>query len=247
MQDRPILILGGTREARELAAMLVEQGFGVITSLAGVTENPLLPPGMVRRGGFGGAAGLARYLEDQSFALVVDATHPFAARISAHAREACAAAGLPLLRLERPAWRAGEGDRWTSVASAAEAAAAVPPGARVLLTIGRKDLFPFLARPGLTGVLRMIEPTPEALPQGWTLLLERPPFTLAAERQLMADQAITCLVTKNAGGEATAAKLAAARELAIPVIMVERPTGPAVRAFDTAAETAAETRRLLSP
>lgn len=247
MQPRPILILGGTREARELAGLLTGEGLPVITSLAGVTENPVLPPGAVRRGGFGGVAGLAHYLDGEGIALVVDATHPFAARISAHAHQACSAAGLPLFRLERPAWRPQAGDRWTCVPSVAEAAAALPPGARVLLTIGRKDVLPFLERGDLGGVARMIERPPEALPQGWTLLLDRPPFSLAPERKLMREHAISCLVTKNAGGAGTEPKLIAARELGIPVIMVERPPKPEAQTFATASQMTAGLRRLVSP
>lgn len=247
MQAKRILILGGTREARELAALLTEEGLPVITSLAGVTENPVLPMGAVRRGGFGGAAGLANYLESAGIGPVVDATHPFAAQISAHAHEACGAVHLPLYRLERPAWRPQQGDLWTGVPSAAEAAAALPPGARVLLTIGRKEVAPFMARGDIGGVARMIERPPEALPQDWTLLLERPPFSVESERTLMRRHSISWLVTKNAGGAGTQAKLIAARQMGVPVIMVERPAKPVVQAFATVSQMAAELRRLLSP
>lgn len=247
MRAERILILGGTREARELAAILTEEGFSVITSLAGVTGNPVLPVGETRRGGFGGATGLLRYLQSERIAAVVDATHPFAAQISAHAHEACGAARLPLIRLERPAWQPVEGDRWTRVFSAAEAAGVLASGARVLLTIGRKEVAPFLLRGDITGIARMIEPPSLALPPGWALLLQRPPFTVAAERQLIRDQAISWLVTKNAGGAETEAKLIAARELGLPVIMMERPAKPEVQAFATPKGLAGELNRLLFP
>jgi precorrin-6A/cobalt-precorrin-6A reductase len=247
MPSERILILGGTRDARELAAALLARGFHVITSLAGVTADPVLPPGEVRRGGFGGAAGLANYLKSEGIAAVADATHPFAALMSANADAACRATGLPLLRLERPAWRAGPGDRWTSVTSAAEAAAVLPAHARVLLTIGRKEIAPFLVRQEVSGIARMIEPPQLEFPPPWTLLLERPPFTIEAERRLISDHAITWLVTKNAGGGTTEAKLVAAREAGIPVVMIERPAKPEVPSLASAHEFSAEIERLLSP
>jgi precorrin-6A/cobalt-precorrin-6A reductase len=247
MPGERILILGGTRDARELAASLIAEGFSVITSLAGVTADPLLPQGELRRGGFGGPEGLARYLRREGVAAVADAAHPFAARISVHAAEACRSEALPLFRLERPAWRPSHGDRWTMAESVMPAARLLPEGARVLLTIGRKEIGPFLAREDVSGVARMIEPPPLELPARWRLLLARPPFSVASERQLMQAHAITCLVTKNAGGSATEAKLQAARELEIPVIMVQRPVKPQVQTFAGAAELTAAARRLLSP
>jgi len=247
MRRERILILGGTGEARELAAVLIADGFSVITSLAGVTEHPVLPPGELRRGGFGGAEGLANYLRSEAVAAVADATHPFAARMSSNADAACRKTGLPLLRLERPAWQAEAGDRWTAADCVAEAAASLPLGSRALLTIGRKEIASFLAREDISGVVRMIEPPASPLPPRWTLLLERPPFSVAEERRLMQEHAITRLVTKNAGGTATHAKLMAARELGIAVTMVQRPRKPAVQTFDTARELSAAAKRLLSP
>jgi precorrin-6A/cobalt-precorrin-6A reductase len=167
--------------------------------------------------------------------------------MSSHAHLACGDAGVPLLRLERAAWRAGAGDRWTPVASAAEAAAALPAGARALVTVGRKEIAPFLARPNVSGLARMIEPPALPLPSGWTLLCERPPFSVESEQLLMQAHGIDCLVSKNAGGGATAAKLVAARDLGIPVIMVQRPLKPEVQTFDTPAQIVFAARRLLSP
>lgn len=218
-----VLILGGTGEARRLAAALVGRGVDVVTSLAGVTAEPRLPPGEVRRGGFGGAEGLADYLAGAGIGLVVDATHPFAARISRHAVQAAARCNVACLRLERPAWRPEAGDRWVEVADVAGAVAALPRGATALVTIGRKELAAFAGREDLRVIARAIEPPGIALPQGWRLVLARPPFTLEAETALMRQEGVSVLVTKNAGGEATRAKLDAARMLGLTVVMVARP------------------------
>jgi precorrin-6A/cobalt-precorrin-6A reductase len=242
-----ILILGGTRDARQLAAVLVGEGYMPITSLAGVTEHPVKPPGDIRVGGFGGVPGLKSYLQNNGIALVIDATHPFAARMSANADEACRSCGVPLLRLERPPWHAGEGDDWSTFATASEAARAIPAGARVLLTTGRKDLQPFFERSDITGIARMIEVPALDVPPGWCVLRERPPFSLSAEVALLRDHGFTHLVTKNAGGDATDAKLAAAREAQIPVLMIARPAKPDVPSFATISNLMAVLKRLLSP
>lgn len=247
MPGKHILILGGTGEAREIAAVLIARGFRVTTSLAGVTAAPVLPDGGLRRGGFGGAEGLAAHLRDNGIAALVDATHPFAAQISANAAAACDKSGVPLFRFERPPWQVQPGDRWTTVATAREAAAALPDGARALVTVGRKDIAPFLSREKVSGILRMIEPPPGEVPPHWAIRLERPPFTLDSERRLMREHAITWLVTKNAGGAATDAKLEAARELAIPVIMVARPASQGGAVFASVHELTADLQRLLSP
>jgi precorrin-6A/cobalt-precorrin-6A reductase len=247
MPGNAILILGGTRDARDLAGLLVARGHAVVTSLAGVTSDPVLPVGEVRHGGFGGADGLAAYLMRTRIALVADATHPFAARISAHAHAACAALGLPLLRLERPAWQPDPKDRWTEVADPAAAAQALPESARVLLTIGRRQLEPFFGRQGLSGVIRCIEPPDAVLPPGWRLLRERPPYSLAAETELIRSDAISHLVSKNSGGEVVAAKLLAARALGIPVIMIAPPHKPETATAAGAQALAEAVERLLSP
>ena len=238
MPGKRILILGGTREARELAAVLLEEGYEVITSLAGVTENPILPEGQVRRGGFGGVEGLVAYLRHTGIAAIADATHPFAAQMSRQAYAAATLTTIPLVRLERPAWQAQAGDTWISVRSCAEAAAALPAGARALVTIGRKEIALFFARPDIGGVARMIEPPALEVPSNWTVLLERPPFRIEDDMALITHHAITHVVSKNAGGEDTKAKLAAARTLAVPVIMVTRPPKPVTRSYTTAAEVA---------
>ena len=226
MPGERILILAGTSEARSLANALVALGVDVISSFAGVTQEPILPAGRIHRGGFGGVPGLADFLRAEGINRVVDATHPFAAQMSAHAHAACAQLGLPLVRLERPAWVAGPGDRWIDAASPGEAVARISPGARVLVTTGRKGLQGLMARPDLSGIIRTIEPPDETLPERWSVLLDRPPHDFTSERALMERERIGCLLTKNAGGESTSAKRAAARALGISVVMVARPAKP---------------------
>lgn len=236
MAGRRLLILGGTGEAAALARVLVDTGdWEVTTSLAGRTRAPAALPGAVRIGGFGGIDGLSAYLRAERIDRVIDATHPFAATMSANAAAACAGAGVPLLRIERLAWSPVSGDRWIDVADAAEAAdwlaGTLPAGSAVLLTLGRQDVAPFKRCPDLRFVLRSIEPpAAQDLPPDCLLLSERGPFTLDGERALIARHAIRAVVAKNAGGDATAAKLAAAREAAIPVVMIRRPTSPATPA-----------------
>ena len=247
MRSDRILILGGTRDAREIADELVAAGRNVVTSLAGVTEQPILPSGEVRVGGFGGVVGLKSYLESGHIRLVIDATHPFAARMSVQAFEACHAIGVLLIRFERSPWVAGEDDDWTYTPSAAEAASAVPSGARVLLTTGRKDLQPFFDRQDISGIARMIEASPVAPPCNWQILRERPPFSFAGELTLMSENAVTHLVTKNAGGTSTKAKLLAARERKIPVFMINRPSKPVVRSFGAIGKLVSAVGGVLSP
>ena len=225
-----LLILGGTEEARRLAECTVMR-FGdrlaVTTSLAGRTQSAASIAGALRRGGFGGAAGLGDYLAAARIDLVIDATHPFATRISAAAREACEARRVPLLVLERPQWEREPGDRWIEVESAAEAAAVVPQhGKRVFLTTGRRALDAFAGVTGVYFLVRLIEAPQAPLPLDCTLIIERGPFTLEHERLIIARHAIDVLVTKASGGAATAAKLAAARAAGIPVIMLRRPSPP---------------------
>ncbi len=194
-------------------------------SLAGVTRHPLAQPVPVRRGGFGGAAGLADYLRASATTILVDATHPFAATMSRHARQAAAAVpGVSLITVRRPPWRSQPGDRWTDWASmeaAAEALGATPR--RVMLTVGQKELAPFAARPWHTYIVRSVEPPPPAVLPGATLIAATGPFALADELALLARHRIERLVSKNSGGSATAAKLSAARQLGLPVLMIARP------------------------
>jgi precorrin-6A/cobalt-precorrin-6A reductase len=158
----------------------------------------------------------------------VDATHPFAAAISHHARDAAEGCGLPLVRLERPAWQAEVDDRWIDVPDVEAAVAVIPPQARILLTIGRKGVMPFLGRTDISGIARMIEPIDKNVTANWRILLERPPFHVEKELCLLKDHSVTHLVTKNSGGEETRAKLVAARMNGIPVVMIARPAKPEV-------------------
>jgi precorrin-6A/cobalt-precorrin-6A reductase len=234
MPNKRILILGGTSDARVLVAELIAAGYETVTSLAGVTETPVLPKGEVRVDGFGGEEGLYAYLRSEGFAALADATHPFAAQISQHGFNAAKRAGIPYLRLEREPWAPAVRDHWIGVPTIAGAVAALPSGARVLLTIGRKEIAPFLARSDIFGVARMIEKSPLPMPPNWQLLLARPPFSFEDERKLLHDHHISHLVTKNAGGVQTEAKLLAARALNLPVIMIARPTKPKGQTFASA-------------
>lgn len=221
-----VLLLGGTAEARELAAALTRDGVPVISSLAGRVADPRLPEGEVRVGGFGGPDGLARWLLDNRIAAVVDATHPFAERISASAATACGSAGLPLLRLERPGWTAGPGDDWRRVGDTASAAALIEDlGDRVFLTTGRQGLAAFAEVPAWF-LVRCIDTPEPPLPVRHELVLDRGPYTLEGELALMERHRINLLVTKDSGGRLTEAKLAAARDRGVPVIVIQRPARP---------------------
>jgi precorrin-6A/cobalt-precorrin-6A reductase len=219
-----LLILGGTSEASALARHLAgRRGLEIVSSLAGRVAAPVLPPGAVRVGGFGGIEGLATYLIDEKIDAVVDATHPFAARMSANAAEACRRAGVPLLAFVRPAWTQQPTDRWHPVADMA--AAADLCRARVFLTVGRQELAPF-AGSGAWFLIRSIDPPDGPLPAHYELLLKRGPFGLDDEIALLRDHRIDLIVSKNSGGPATYAKIEAARMLGLPVVMVERPARP---------------------
>ncbi|MHC3467696.1 cobalt-precorrin-6A reductase [Streptomyces sp. 7R007] len=223
-----VLILGGTTEARELAAALTARpGVRVTTSLAGRVSRPGALAGDVRVGGFGGAEGLAGWLRDERVDVLVDATHPFAETITANAARAAAAAGVPALVLRRPGWRPGPGDRWHPVGSLAEAAELLPRlGRRIFLTTGRLGLAAFAHLTELHFVVRSVEPPEPPMPPHTEVLLARGPFTPADETELLRAYLVDVLVTKDSGGEATAAKLTAARELALPVVIVRRPPLP---------------------
>jgi len=223
-----LLILGGTAEAAALAREAAER-FGaqleVITSLAGRTARPAMPRGAVRIGGFGGADGLAAYLAEQRIDLLIDATHPFARTISAHARVAADAAGVERLVLWRPGWPRHPLDRWIEVEDMAGAAAALPQaGRRALVTVGTGEIAAFAGLPRVWMLVRLFEAPAEPLPlASHELLVDKGPFSLAGERRLLETRGIDVLVSKASGGPATLPKIEAARALSLPVVMVRRP------------------------
>ncbi|MET9882952.1 cobalt-precorrin-6A reductase [Streptomyces sp. NPDC006430] len=252
-----VLILGGTTEARRLAGALAvagtEVGAGtdrgtapnpvpevepgsatathaplrVTTSLAGRVSAPVLPPGETRIGGFGGPAGLAAWIAAHRVTHLVDATHPFAERMSFNAAEAAALAGVPLIALRRPGWSPGPGDDWHFVDSLAGAATVLPElGSRAFLTTGRTGLHAFAHLADTWFLVRSVDPPQPPVPPRLEVLLARGPFGLDDERELLARHRIDVLVTKDSGGSATAPKLTAARGAAIPVVVVRRPPVP---------------------
>ena len=245
-----VLILGGTAEARALATALAGMlGVRPISSLAGRVAEPALPAGEVRIGGFGGADGLAGWLVAERIAAVVDATHPFAATISWSAAQAAAAAGVPILALRRPGWTERPGDDWRRQPSPEAAARALDGltldgrprdgralegvAGRVFLTTGRTGLAPFAALDRHWFLIRSIEAPRPPLPCRHQLLLARGPFSVRQEIALMREHRIQVLVTKDSGGPLTEAKLVAARELGLPVLMIQRPPLPEIAAVPT--------------
>lgn len=230
-----ILILGGTTEGRSLAEALAgESDVAPVLSFAGRTQAPQLPPIAFRIGGFGGIDGLIAYLRDNKTDLVIDATHPFAEQMSAHAKAACRATGIPLVLFSRPPWQAVEGDHWIEVESAVAAALALGENPqRVFLTLGRQQLAAFEAAPTHDYLIRSIDP-PVPMPRlpKHRLILSRGPFGFEEEVDLMRREKIDILVSKNSGGVATYAKIAAARSLGLLVIMMQPPPRADVPSFD---------------
>ncbi len=209
-----------------------------VLSYAGRTENPTPPLIAWRLGGFGGVAGLVDYLRAENIARVVDATHSFAAQMSAHAVAACAEADVPLLALERPPWQRAPGDHWIEVddlAAAAEALGTAPR--RVFLGIGRLHLKTFAAHPQHAYLVRLVDPprAPLPLPDA-EVIVARGPFDRAGDRAMLTNYRADIIVAKNAGGDSASAKIEAARDLALPVVMVRRPFIPAREKVETVAE-----------
>jgi precorrin-6A/cobalt-precorrin-6A reductase len=231
---RTVLVLGGTGEARRLAeALAAVSDLRVVTSLAGRVSRPHLPPGEVRIGGFDGVEGLAAWLRAEGVDVVVDATHPFAARITASAATATSRLGIPLLMLQRPGWREVDGDDWRWVDSVTDAAELLPSvGRRALLTVGRQELAPFTRLGDMWLLARSIEQPDVPI----RAVLARGPFPVESELDLLREHAIDVVVTKDSGGDD--AKLVAARRLAIPVVIVRRPSPPAATVVSTVDQAA---------
>ncbi|MFE1438725.1 cobalt-precorrin-6A reductase [Streptomyces sp. NPDC058739] len=223
-----VLVLGGTGEARGLAGELEARGgVRVTTSLAGRVSRPGAVAGELRIGGFGGAEGLADWMREHGVTALVDATHPFAEAITRNAAAAAALTGVRAVVLRRPGWQPGPGDRWHWADSLEDAAALLPAlGRRVLLTTGRLGLAAFAGQTALEFVARSVEPPAPPMPPHTEVLLARGPFTEADERNLLRERRIDVVVTKDSGGDATSAKLTAARELGLPVVIVRRPPLP---------------------
>lgn len=243
-----VLILGGTGDAVKLAAKLASiPDLEITTSLAGRTRKPLALDGDVRVGGFGGVTGLVNYLQAHKIDLLIDATHPCAGQISWNGAIACANTKIPHLMLLRPEWRKVKGDRWIEAKSVEAAALVISEqlsqlGTRVFITSGRQQLEPFfnlaLADPKMWFLIRCIDPPDLVIPNS-KVLLDRGAFSLEGERQLLIEERIDVIVSKNSGGDATYAKIIAARELNIPIVMIQRPTMPICEQVGTTEEAIA--------
>ena len=227
-------------EARDLAARLSKRDdLRIITSLAGRTQAPSKPEGELRIGGFGGVEGLAAYLEGKGIAAVIDATHPFATTMSGNAVESCRQVSIPLARLQRPAWKPEIGDNWTNVKNEAAASAAIPAGAKAFLALGSQYLAAFVSRDDLSYVVRMVDPPAMRSPDNWLVVTGKPSSSKEDEAALFTVHGISHLICRNSGGPAGYAKIAAARDLGLPVIMIERPEMPDGEAFGTIDEVLA--------
>lgn len=250
MPMKNILILGGTTEARQLAGKLAARaGLSVTLSLAGRTENPAAQGVPIRIGGFGGADGLAAYLQETITDLLIDATHPYAAQISANAAEAARRSDVPIVALRRPGWMPAEGDRWTLVDTVAGAVKALGSAPRhVFLALGRQEVTAFEAAPQHHYLIRSVDPVEPRLgvPDA-TYLLARGPFLESDENALLRQHHIDVVVSKNSGGEATYGKIAAARALGTEVVMIRRPALPEVASAETVEALAVMVDHLLEP
>jgi precorrin-6A/cobalt-precorrin-6A reductase len=226
--DMRALILGGTGDANQLAEMFVRERIDAIYSYAGRTQIPLGHALPTRTGGFGGVDGLADFIKRECITHVIDATHPFAAEMSRHAVEACATTRVPLIALERAPWIRATGDNWIEVLDIDAAVAALPEKpTRVFLAIGRQHIAPFAAKPQHAYTLRFVDAPDGVLPlPDAEIIVSRGPFTIEGDRELMRIRGIEFLVARNSGGAGARAKIDAARELGLPVILIARPTLP---------------------
>jgi precorrin-6A/cobalt-precorrin-6A reductase len=233
-----VVILGGTSEGRQLAEQLAsDPRYAVVLSFAGRTRSLQLPRAPYRVGGFGGIAGLVEYLRVEDCQALIDATHPFAAQMSLHAVRAAELSGVPLLRVECPAWRRVEGDCWREVADMAQAVSALGPRPqRVFSSVGRLEVAAFGAAPQHHYLIRAVDEFLPELPS-FRVLAARGPFEVEGERALFERERVEVIVSKNAGTPATYAKIAAARLLALPVILIARPAlapAPTVDSYERA-------------
>jgi precorrin-6A/cobalt-precorrin-6A reductase len=251
MMTHRILILGGTTESRELAARLAasRQKLDIVLSLAGRTSEPLQYPVPLRIGGFGGPSGLADYIFERRIELLIDATHPFAAQMSRNAAQAAATTRVAFFALCRPAWKQAEGDRWTDAGSVAQAVGTLGnTPRRVFVTLGRQELAPLVGAPHHSYVVRSVDPVhpPLEVPQAH-YIVERGPFGVAAERKLLTDHRIDAVLAKNSGGDATYAKIEAARELGVEVVLVRRPARQRVETVETVMDAVTLAAHRLQP
>ena len=235
-----VLILGGTTESRQLAAQLTvaRSKLDIVLSLAGRTREPIPYPVPLRIGGFGGARGLIDYLRERQIDLLIDATHPFAAQMSRHAALAAAEAKVPFFALCRPAWQQAEGDRWIDAASVTDAVGKLgKKPRRVFVALGRQELAPLGAAPHHSYLVRSVDPVepPLDIPDA-RYIRDRGPFAVAAERALLSENKIDAVLAKNSGGDATYAKIAAARDLGVEVVLVRRPPPNGVETVESVPE-----------
>lgn len=222
-----VLLLAGTSEAKQIAAGLNVRGIKTVASLSGATRAPKTMGVDTRIGGFGGAEGFRDYIQTAGITAVIDATHPYAAQITDRTAAICAQDGIPYLRVSRPAWVARLGDAWTQITSEEEAAEIIPKGDTVFLGTGRQTLAKFHGLQGCRVICRQIDPPTAPFPfEGGEFLIGRPPFPVDREKALFKALGVDWIVVKNAGGDQSATKLTAARELNIPVLMIARPPMP---------------------
>ena len=232
-----ILLMAGTSEAKDIATGLAAMGVPAVASLAGATRAPHPLAIATRVGGYGDADGFRTYLKDAGIHAVIDATHPFADRITARTAAVCAGLNMPYVYVLRPPWTPQAGDYWTQIASEQEAAAHIPKGATVFLGTGRQTLHQFDGLVGCRVICRQIDPPTAPFPfAGGMFLTGRPPFAVAAEKATFARLGVDWIVVKNAGGDASATKLTAARDLGIPVLMITRPAPPKAVCVNTVAD-----------
>ena len=220
-----ILILGGTKEAAEIAENLGEAGKSITSSLAGRTKEPRPIKGDLRIGGFGGATGLVTFLRDQGFDLLIDATHPFARQISQNASKASVLSGVPLLQFVRPLWQKHQQDHWISVPDIDTARSIIPPHARALLALGRQHIAPFATRNDVHFIIRMVDKPNEKLGfQNYDLMIGKPSANPDDEAEMLRKFHVTHIICRNSGGTGAYDKIIAARILGLPVIMIEPNT-----------------------